>query len=176
MSTETSIQSLATRFPKDFVFGTATASYQIEGAAMEEPAAPVALAEHPNVAIVRERIDTLPREGLTIVATGPLTADGQWLYFTSSRNFATTGNGSPWGDRNTGPFFGFRSKLYAVALQPAQHLAFGQAELGRHGGIGPLRQRQLAVQAVDEPGVDVVDRLQHIDRLARRPGGRGGAG
>ena len=32
-----------------------------------------ALAEHPNVEIVRERIDTLPTEGMTIVATGPLT-------------------------------------------------------------------------------------------------------
>lgn len=33
-----------------------------------------ALADHPNVEIVRERIDTLPSQGLTIVATGPLTA------------------------------------------------------------------------------------------------------
>ena len=33
-----------------------------------------ALEAHPNVAIVRERIDTLPSAGLTIVATGPLTA------------------------------------------------------------------------------------------------------
>jgi methylenetetrahydrofolate--tRNA-(uracil-5-)-methyltransferase len=33
-----------------------------------------ALLEHPNVEIVRERIDTLPTQGLTIVATGPLTA------------------------------------------------------------------------------------------------------
>ena len=33
-----------------------------------------ALADHPNVEIVRERIDTLPAEGMTIVATGPLTA------------------------------------------------------------------------------------------------------
>ncbi|MXO64420.1 methylenetetrahydrofolate--tRNA-(uracil(54)-C(5))-methyltransferase (FADH(2)-oxidizing) TrmFO [Altericroceibacterium endophyticum] len=33
-----------------------------------------ALRDHPNVEIVRERIDTLPTEGLTIVATGPLTA------------------------------------------------------------------------------------------------------
>lgn len=33
-----------------------------------------ALSSHPNVTIVRERIDTLPSEGLTIVATGPLTA------------------------------------------------------------------------------------------------------
>ena len=33
-----------------------------------------ALTEHPNVEIVRERIDTLPAQGMTIVATGPLTA------------------------------------------------------------------------------------------------------
>lgn len=33
-----------------------------------------ALSEHPNVEIVRERIDQLPDAGLTIVATGPLTA------------------------------------------------------------------------------------------------------
>ena len=33
-----------------------------------------ALESHPNVDIVRERIDRLPESGLTIVATGPLTA------------------------------------------------------------------------------------------------------
>ncbi len=33
-----------------------------------------ALTEHPNVEIVRERVDTLPESGLTIVSTGPLTA------------------------------------------------------------------------------------------------------
>ena len=33
-----------------------------------------ALVQHPNVEVVRERIDTLPAAGLTIVATGPLTA------------------------------------------------------------------------------------------------------
>lgn len=33
-----------------------------------------ALTEHPNVEIVRERVDALPSEGMTIVATGPLTA------------------------------------------------------------------------------------------------------
>src|SRR4051812_5936190 len=32
------------------------------------------LAAHPNVALVRERIDALPASGATIVATGPLTA------------------------------------------------------------------------------------------------------
>ncbi|MFW5634486.1 MAG: methylenetetrahydrofolate--tRNA-(uracil(54)-C(5))-methyltransferase (FADH(2)-oxidizing) TrmFO [Erythrobacter sp.] len=35
-----------------------------------------ALEDHPNVTIVRERIDTLPETGLAIVATGPLTAAG----------------------------------------------------------------------------------------------------
>jgi methylenetetrahydrofolate--tRNA-(uracil-5-)-methyltransferase len=33
------------------------------------------LGEHPNITIVRERVDTLPAAGLTIVATGPLTAE-----------------------------------------------------------------------------------------------------
>jgi len=33
-----------------------------------------ALEDHPNVTIVRERVDQLPASGLTIVATGPLTA------------------------------------------------------------------------------------------------------
>ncbi|HEU4960921.1 MAG TPA: methylenetetrahydrofolate--tRNA-(uracil(54)-C(5))-methyltransferase (FADH(2)-oxidizing) TrmFO [Sphingomonas sp.] len=33
-----------------------------------------ALEAHPNVTVVRERIDALPAEGLAIVATGPLTA------------------------------------------------------------------------------------------------------
>ena len=33
-----------------------------------------ALAEHPNVEIVRERVDALPQDDMTIVATGPLTA------------------------------------------------------------------------------------------------------
>ena len=33
-----------------------------------------ALDEHPNITVVRERIDTLPASGPTIVATGPLTA------------------------------------------------------------------------------------------------------
>jgi methylenetetrahydrofolate--tRNA-(uracil-5-)-methyltransferase len=34
-----------------------------------------AIAAHSNIEIVRERIDTLPADGLTIVATGPLTAE-----------------------------------------------------------------------------------------------------
>ncbi|CAM3926827.1 S41 family peptidase [Roseateles saccharophilus] len=50
--------------------------------------------------------------------------DGQWLYLASRRNFVTTGGGAPWGDRNAGPFFGSRSKLYALALQPGLRSPF----------------------------------------------------
>ena len=34
------------------------------------------IAAHPNIEVVRERVDALPTSGLTIVATGPLTAPG----------------------------------------------------------------------------------------------------
>ena len=58
------------------------------------------------------------------VSGAAFSPDGQWLYFASARHFATTGNPSPWGDRNTGPFFGFRSKLFALALQPGLRSPF----------------------------------------------------
>lgn len=32
------------------------------------------LEEHPNISIIRERVDSLPTDGMTIIATGPLTA------------------------------------------------------------------------------------------------------
>ncbi|WP_373491538.1 methylenetetrahydrofolate--tRNA-(uracil(54)-C(5))-methyltransferase (FADH(2)-oxidizing) TrmFO [Parasphingorhabdus sp.] len=34
------------------------------------------IAAHPNIKIIRERVDALPASGLTIIATGPLTAPG----------------------------------------------------------------------------------------------------
>ncbi len=34
------------------------------------------IADHPNIEVVRERVDTLPASGSTIIATGPLTAPG----------------------------------------------------------------------------------------------------
>ncbi len=44
------------------------------------------------------------------------TPDGRWLYFLSERHFASL-NAGPWGDRNLGPYFDRRSKVYALALQ-----------------------------------------------------------
>ena len=51
------------------------------------------------------------------------TADGRWLYFLSEREFRAT-PGAPWGDRNMGPMFDRRTRLYALALQPGNRFAF----------------------------------------------------
>lgn len=53
--------------------------------------------------------------------------DGQWLWFLSEREFSLV-NGSPWGDRNTGPFFDKRSRIYALALQPEARFPFRNAD------------------------------------------------
>ncbi|MFA7541379.1 MAG: hypothetical protein WCZ02_04720, partial [Lysobacterales bacterium] len=49
--------------------------------------------------------------------------DGRWLWFLSDRHFELA-NGSPWGDRNTGPHFDRRTRLYALALQPDSRFPF----------------------------------------------------
>ncbi|MBV1776911.1 PDZ domain-containing protein [Burkholderiaceae bacterium DAT-1] len=49
--------------------------------------------------------------------------DGKWLYFLSDRNFEASIAG-PWGDRNMGPFFDKRTKVYALALQDGLRFPF----------------------------------------------------
>ena len=57
-------------------------------------------------------------------AFGP---DGHWLWFISSREFLPL-DGTPWGDRNMGPFFDRREGIYAVSLQPGQRFPFQPAD------------------------------------------------
>ncbi|MCB1569031.1 MAG: PDZ domain-containing protein, partial [Xanthomonadales bacterium] len=49
--------------------------------------------------------------------------DGQWLWFLSDREFKLV-NGSPWGDRNTGPYFDKRTRIYGLALQATARFPF----------------------------------------------------
>lgn len=49
--------------------------------------------------------------------------DGQWLWFLSDRTFVAR-PGNPWGDRNMGPAFDKRGKIYAIALQPGLRFPF----------------------------------------------------
>jgi tricorn protease len=51
------------------------------------------------------------------------TPDGKWLYFLSDREFKSV-NDSPWGDRNMGPYFDRRAKVYAIALQAGTRFPF----------------------------------------------------
>ncbi len=52
--------------------------------------------------------------------------DGAFLYFLASRSYASSVPG-PWGDRNTGPFFDRRNRLYALALDPNARFPFAPA-------------------------------------------------
>lgn len=49
--------------------------------------------------------------------------DGAWLWFLSDRNFQAT-PGAPWGDRNMGPAFRSRTKMYALQLDPGATFPF----------------------------------------------------
>jgi tricorn protease len=49
--------------------------------------------------------------------------DGRWLWFVAERTFVARPD-HPWGDRNMGPAFDRRGKLYALALQPGLRFPF----------------------------------------------------
>ncbi|MBB5208648.1 S41 family peptidase [Chiayiivirga flava] len=80
----------------------------------------------------RERLALAARDGSRMQwltsekyesASPAFSRDGRWLWFLSERQFALA-NGAPWGDRNTGPFFDERSKVYAIALQADNRFPF----------------------------------------------------
>ena len=56
-------------------------------------------------------------------SSATFSTDGKWLYFLSNREFTAT-PGNPWGDRNMGPIFDRRTKIYALALQPGTRFPF----------------------------------------------------
>ena len=67
--------------------------------------------------------------------------DGQWLYFLSNRTFQATPR-SPWGDRNMGPMFDRRTKVYALALQ--ENAEFPFAALDELGKTPPAEEKKRA--------------------------------
>ncbi len=87
-----------------------------------------------DVASGRQQVVTSDRYESYAPAFSP---DGHWLYFLSERSFQVT-QGSPWGDRNMGPHFDRRSRLYALALQPRGRFPFQPpTELDPPPGAGP---------------------------------------
>ena len=71
----------------------------------------------------RTRARTVLTTGKYESSAPAFSADGAWLYFLSNRNFNPT-PGAPWGDRNMGPAFRARSKLYALQLDPSAAFPF----------------------------------------------------
>lgn len=57
------------------------------------------------------------------VVSAAFSRDRAFLYFLASRSYASSVPG-PWGDRNTGPFFDRRNRLYALALDPRARFPF----------------------------------------------------
>lgn len=53
--------------------------------------------------------------------------DGKWLYFLSNRAFVANPS-APWGDRNMGPGFDKRTRIYALALQSGNRFPFQPAD------------------------------------------------
>lgn len=96
--------------------------------------------------------------------------DGRWLWFLSDRQF-TLANGSPWGDRNTGPSFERRTRLYALALQAGNRFPF-QAKDELAGKDGKTDEAGDAKDGKDTKGKDAKNtpRLPAIqtDGLAER--------
>ncbi len=69
----------------------------------------------------RQRVDlTSDRYPARSPAFSP---DGHWLWFVADRTLVPQ-PGSPWGERNMGPRFDKRGKVYAIALQPGLRFAF----------------------------------------------------
>jgi len=89
----------------------------------------------------------------TVLTTGKyessapaFSADGAWLYFLSNRNFNPT-PGAPWGDRNMGPAFNARAKLYALQLDPSAAFPFAAPDELSGGTAAPKAEEAPATPA-----------------------------
>lgn len=76
------------------------------------------------------------------------TPDGKWLYFLSERQFESS-NQSPWGDRNMGPFFDRRTRIYALALQTGLRFPFQAKD-----ELAPVEAVKERDQADGKPAAD----------------------
>ena len=125
------------------------------------------------VEVASRRIEVLTSDRYESFAPG-FSPDGRWLYFLSNRNFQPT-PGAPWGDRNTGPMFDRRARLYALALQPGLRFPFApRDELAAAGadttgallgpdssGRSPSNKKETASPAAKLPAIN-------FDGLAQR--------
>lgn len=92
--------------------------------------------------------------------------DGRWLYFLSNRNFQTTPAGGPWGDRNTGPFYDLRTRIYAVALSAGTRFPFLAAD-----ELAPVaKSADPDRTSADAPAVDWTGLSERLHEVPIAPG------
>ncbi|MBB5017553.1 tricorn protease [Chitinivorax tropicus] len=102
--------------------------------------------------------------------------DGKWLYFLSDRHFQSTVL-SPWGDRNTGPFFDQRTQIYALALQPGLRFPFAiPTELDKAAPDAPKSDKASDQDKKDKPALPAIQLAGLADRLFEVPIGPGNYG
>ncbi len=81
------------------------------------------------------------------VRSPAFTPDGQWLYFISDRHFEAAVH-HPWGDRDMGPFFDKRGRVYALALRPGARFPFlPRTELDAPAAAAPAAPAAPAASA-----------------------------
>jgi len=83
--------------------------------------------------------------------------DNKWLYFISDRNFNPSPSG-PWGDRNLGPAFDKRGRIYALQLDKDAHFAF--AAKNELSGVKPPAKKNS--NDIDIDFGDLNDRLWQV--------------
>jgi tricorn protease len=94
------------------------------------------------------------------------TPDGKWLYFLSDRNFEAWPT-APWGDRNMGPGFDRRTKVYALALQAGNRFPFlarDELQFPRPNGDKPADKPKD-----DKPATPAIQYAGLADRLYEVP-------
>ncbi len=84
------------------------------------------------------------------VRSPAFTPDGRWLYFISDRHFVASSR-SPWGDRNLGPQFDRRGRVYALALQPGQRFPFQPRDELSAGTAAPVPPAPASAAASATP-------------------------
>ena len=95
--------------------------------------------------------------------TPAFSPDGGWLYFLSDRNFQAN-PGAPWGDRNMGPAFRARTKLYALQLDPNAKFPFKpEDELAPAGGESDAKDdKAAAAKPGDKPAAAKEDKQANV--------------
>lgn len=94
--------------------------------------------------------------------------DGRWLYFLSNRNFQTM-PGGPWGDRNTGPGYDQRTRIYALALQREHRFPFASPDELQRAEDKPAAAAETAQDAA-LPAVDFEGLASRLYEVPVPPG------